>query len=134
MSPSRAIEVFEAVFARRHAQGLDDVLAAEVILKPPTYWKVWRGRPRVARLLQHAAASIDHLQYVRRYADGRHAALQFEARIGRYDFSGVDALTIGDDGLIAEIEIFARPPKAVALLSERMGAALAADPLFAALG
>lgn len=131
MTREEAIEAFEAAFAHREFAALDSALTPDVVLKPPTYWKDWVGAPRVARLVRHAAASIDRLVYVRRFVEGAHAALQFEAGIGPYAFTGMDILTLAPDGRIAAIEIVARPPKAIALLSERMGAAIAGDPAFA---
>lgn len=131
MHAGEAIEAVEALFERREDDGIDALLHDDIVLKPPTYWKTWRGKAAVARLLRFAAFNIDKLHYVRRFESGDHVALQFEAEIAGMEFSGVDLLTLAHDGRIAEFEIVARPPKAILELSRRMGASLGADPFFA---
>lgn len=109
---------------------LDAMLAEDLILKPPTYWKPWRGRAPVTRLLCFAASNIDRLVYRRIFWKGDHAAFQFDAEIGGIAFSGVDFFSFDADGRVVQVEIMARPPKAIALIGERMGASVAADPFF----
>ena len=109
------------------------LLRDDVRLKPPTYWKTWQGVEPVRRLLGFAANNIDQLIYTHIYWDGPHAAFQFTATVGGCELSGVDLVTLDEAGRIAEIEIVARPPKAVAFLGERMSASLRQDPFFAAM-
>jgi len=122
----------KALFENREAAAAVALLRDDVRLKPPTYLKTWEGIEPVRRLLGFAANNIDKLTYTRIYWDGPHAAFQFIATVGGYELSGVDLVTLDDAGRIAEIEIVARPPRAVALLGERMGASLQQDPFFAA--
>ena len=120
-----------ALFEDREPAAAIALLRDDVRLKPPTYWKTWEGVEPVRRLLGFAANNIDKLIYTHIYWDGPHAAFQFIGVVGGYDISGVDLVTLDEAGLITEIEIAARPPKAVALLGERMGASLGKDPFFA---
>lgn len=125
-----ALQAFKTLFEAKSSPALDALLADDVVLKPPTYAKAWTGKPRVAALLGYAAANIDRLSYVRVYPADPHYALYFEAEIGGIAFTGLDLVSFDAHGRIAEIEIVARPPKAVAELSKRMGASIANDPLF----
>jgi len=126
-----AITAVEALFEKTPGPSVGPLLSDEVVLKPPTYWKVWRGKNLVSRLLPLAAGNIDKLRYVRRFQMENCYALQFEAKIAGLTFSGVDIVTLNDDGRICEIEIVARPPNAMLELSKRMAVAIAADPFFA---
>jgi len=118
------------LFERQSGDAIAPLLSADVRLKPPTYWKTWEGVEYVRRLLGFAANNIDGLRYTRIYWNGLHGAFQFTARIGDLDITGVDLVVLNAAGQIEEIEIVARPPKAIAKLGERMGASLAADPFF----
>lgn len=123
----------KALFEDREPAAAVALLRDDVRLKPPTYWKTWEGVEPVRRLLGFAANNIDTLTYTHVYWDGSHAAFQFIGAVGGYDITGVDLVVLDEAGRIAEIEIVARPPKAVALLGERMGASLTQDAYFAAM-
>jgi len=129
-SQARAEAAIHDLFERRSGDAIAPLLAPDVRLKPPTYWKTWEGVEHVRRLLGFAANNIDGLRYAKVYWNGRHGAFQFVAKIGDLDITGVDLVVLNDAGQIEEIEIVARPPKAIAKLGERMGASLAADPFF----
>jgi hypothetical protein len=106
-------------------------LADDVVLRPPTYAKPWRGKPAVSRLLDFAAANIEAFAYQRIYWTGASAAFRFTGKVGDIDISGVDFFDFDAEGRIVDIEIAARPPKAVAALGERMGTSVQSDPFFA---
>lgn len=125
-----ALLAFQAAFADKADLALDSYLADRVTLKPPTYAKVWTGKTIVARLLSYAAANIDRLVYKRTYETTDSFALYFEAEIAGIGFSGVDLITFDDQDRIVDIEIIARPPKAVAELSQRMAVSIQGDALF----
>lgn len=125
-----ALNAFKALFETKSSLGLEAILADNIVLKPPTYAKAWNGKARVVALLGYAAANIDRLSYTRLYSADLHYALYFEAEIGGIPFTGIDLLSFDGVGRISEIEIEARPPKAVAELSKRMGTSIQDDPLF----
>lgn len=129
----RVEAAIKALFESREPAAAVALLRDDVRLKPPTYWKTWEGIEPVRRLLGFAANNIDKLIYTHIYWNGSHAAFQFIGTVGSYELSGVDLVTLDEAGRIVEIEIVARPPKAVALLGERMGASLQRDPFFASM-
>lgn len=124
-----AIVATMALFERQDG-AIAPFLADDVVLKPPTYWRNWSGRPAVSRVLDFAARNLDALRYVRCFQEGEHHLLQFDASIAGMTLCGVDAVTLNADGMIAEFEIFARPPNAVVELSKRMLRSIHNDPFF----
>ncbi len=123
-----AVAAFRALFAVGRGSFDAALLGDDVTLRPPTYSKEWRGRPLVARLLDFAADALGGLLYTDIWSDGARHVLRFEGTIGGQPISGVDVVTTDAQGRIVEVEIFARPPKAVLLLRDAMGQRVAADP------
>ncbi len=119
------------LFVHKDLDAVTPWLAEGVVLRPPTYAKPWRGKPAVSRLLGFAAQNIDAFAYVRIYWSGASAAFRFSGQVGGFEMSGVDFFDFDAEGRIVEIEIAARPPKAITALGERMGRSVQADPFFA---
>lgn len=112
---------------------LPEILAKDVVFRPPTYWAEWRGQMVVAPLLGHVMEVFSNFRYRRIFGEGRDWALEFQCRVDDLDAVGVDLLTLDDDGLIAEFEVVMRPLKTVTALREAMMARIAADPRFAGM-
>lgn len=110
------------------ASALHNMLAEDVVFRPPTYWAEWQGREAVAILLEHVSAVFEEFRYRRTWSEGGNHALEFQAKVGDLDIVGVDLITTNDAGLITEFEVVARPLKTVAALREAMQARVMRDP------
>lgn len=127
-----SVAAFQALFERL-APDIDVWLRDDVELRPPTYDKSWTGKELVGRLLAFASREFGGLVYTDSWCNGDRYALRFEGEIEGRHFSGVDIVSLDREGLIARIEIFARPPAAMLALRDRMGAQVQADPVAARL-
>ena len=124
------IEAMMEVVAKGDATKIAPLLAEDVRFLPPTYWAVWEGRDAVAAVLGHVGQVFSDFRYRRVMGQGNDWALEFQCRIGDLDAVGVDLVTLGADGLIAEFEVAMRPLKSVAALREAMNARVKSDPAF----
>lgn len=124
-----SIGAVRRLFEDGESDGLQDHLAVDVELRPPTYWSSWTGRQTVGRLLGHAADNLDGFSYGRIWGDDGGFVLEFECRVGELVLRGVDLLELDAEGRIARFEIAARPPSAVEALGERMERSVTEDPV-----
>ena len=99
---------------------LDEILADDVEFRPPTYWKARHGKLEAALILGTVAGVFEDFRYHREWVDGSDWALEFTARVGALSLKGVDLVRLDDEGKIAEFEVVARPPNAVAALRAEM--------------
>ena len=126
----QTIETMQAVVAKGDATAIAPLLAKEVRFRPPTYWATWTGREAVAAVLGHVGQVFTDFRYRRVMGSGNDWALEFQCKIGDLDAVGVDLITLGEDGLIAEFEVVMRPLKSVATLREEMNERVMRDPAF----
>ena len=128
------IERMIEVVAKGDDAAIAPLMAEDVRFLPPTYWAVWQGRAAVAAVLGHVGQVFSDFRYRRVMGGGRDWALEFQCKLGDLDAVGVDLITLGEDGLIAEFEVVMRPLKSVAALREAMNARVKTDPRFLEFG
>jgi hypothetical protein len=108
---------------------LDDIVAAlapDVIFRSPVVYKPYEGREAVAQILAAVVQVFEDFRYVAEVKDGDREMLLFEARIGDRELQGVDLIRLGNDGLVAELIVMARPMSGMLALAEGMRERLAA--------
>ena len=81
-------------------------------------------------MLGHVGQVFTDFRYRRVMGSGNDWALEFQCKVGDLDAVGVDLITLGEDGLIAEFEVVMRPLKSVATLREEMNERVMRDPAF----
>ena len=106
--------------AARDAEALDALLADDVTLGAPPYWKRFEGRETVLFLLHHILHTFEDFAYHRQWADGPELALEFTARVGDLPLQGVDLLHLDAEGRLAGLDVLIRPHDAVAELIRRV--------------
>ena len=109
----------------RDVAHLSDLLADEVVFRPPTYWKTRQGKPTTMLLLSTVMGVFEDFEYHRQWINDDSWALEFSARIGEFELKGVDLMRI-ENGQIVDLEVLIRPPNAVLALRNEMGERLAA--------
>ncbi len=130
----KTIETMMEVVAKGDGDAIAPILAEDVRFLPPTYWATWQGRAPVAAVLGHVGQVFSDFRYRRVMGEGNDWALEFQCKIGDLDAVGVDLITLGADGLIAEFEVVMRPLKSVEALRQAMNARVRSDARFLEFG
>ena len=127
------IESFFIAIKSNNSYDLKTILDQNVVFKPPTYWKEWQGREVVARILTHVGSVFKNLEYKRVLCDSSDYFLEFSCNIGELDATGVDMITLNEQGLIENFEVVMRPYKSVGELRKSMTYLTSSDPFFRGL-
>ncbi|MEM7438785.1 MAG: nuclear transport factor 2 family protein [Pseudomonadota bacterium] len=124
------IKRFQASVAEGEEAAIAELLAEDVVFRPPTYFATWAGRDAVSAVLGHVGQVFENFHYRRILGDKKDWALEFQAKVSGLDCVGVDLVTLNDAGLVAEFEVVMRPYKTIGALREAMNARVATDARF----
>lgn len=130
----RTIERWHACLKGDFSDGLDELLADDVVFHSPIVFTPQRGKALTKLYLTAAygtfggdvkaepgrGAPMPSFRYVKQVLTDPHAVLEFETEVGGKHVNGVDIITCGDDGRIREFKVMIRPLQAVNLMHERM--------------
>ncbi len=138
MDHSTTDHAIEAVIARWHRymagelpDGLDELLADDVVFYSPVVYTPQRGKAVTTQYLRAAAGTLaggdgGTFRYTKEVLAGHTAVLEFETSVeGKY-VNGVDIITCDDAGRIVEFRVMLRPLQAINAVHEQMGRSLAA--------
>ena len=121
------IEVWHDLVRSRNSAGLDDLLGENAVFVSPVVYTPQRGKVIVKAYLTAAFKVFFNptFRYVREIVGPSDAMLEFETEIAGVMVNGVDIIRWDAGGKIIEFKVMIRPLKAINLIHERMGAALA---------
>ena len=83
------VSAFRAFF-ERSVPDVDQWLCEDAEWRTPIYYKCWKGKELVRRLLSFAALELDSLQYIDTWEPARRSVFRFEgtwAHVGRDSFA-----------------------------------------------
>lgn len=115
------LSLWHRFVATGDASLLPSLLADDVVLRTPVYWKERKGA-EVHLILSCVPRALGPITYVRQWIDGKDWALEFSGRIDDIDLKGIDLVTLGDDNRITLLEVMLRPPNAGTVFRARMEA------------
>lgn len=121
------IKVWHDLVRSLNPAGLDDLLSENAVFLSPVVHTPQRGKAIVKAYLSAAFKVVFNptFRYVREINGPSDAMLEFETEIDGVVVNGVDIIRWDADGKIVEFKVMIRPLKAINLIHERMGAALA---------
>lgn len=124
MSP--ALHTWHELVRTRNAQGLDTLLADEVVFHSPVVHAPQVGKGIAARYLTAAFHVFfnESFRYVREIVGPYDAALEFQVEIDGIAVNGIDLIKWNDAGRIVEFKVLIRPLKAINLIHQKMAALL----------
>lgn len=122
----RFLADWSAIVGSRDFARLPELLADDVVLRTPLYWKPREGKALVSHLIAGVGLSLGPIVYEREWVSGDELALEFRSTIDELAVKGIDLISLDGTGRIAAIEVMLRPPNALAALRARMEALLAA--------
>lgn len=120
------IDAWHQLVADRNAQGLDALLADDVVFYSPVVHTPQAGKPITTMYLAAALHVFGNetFRYIREVVGERDAVLEFLVEIDGISVNGVDMIRWNDAGQITEFKVMLRPLKAVNLIHEKMAALL----------
>lgn len=116
------IDRWHAVAESRDPEGLDGLLAEDVVFHSPVLHSPQRGKALTTMYLaaaMHVFGESD-FHYVREVVSDHDAVLEFTATIDGIHINGVDMMHWNDEGRIDDFKVMIRPLKAVNLLHRMM--------------
>jgi len=122
------IEKWHGFLAERSAEGLDGLLADDVVFYSPIVYTPQRGKAITAMYLQAAGQTLGNpdFRYTKQVLTGDTAVLEFETSLDGKYVNGVDIIRCDDSGAIVEFRVMIRPLQAVNAVHEQMKAMLEA--------
>ena len=117
-----AIQRWHELVASRNFDGLDQLLADDVVFQSPAVHAPQVGREVTLKYLEAAFRVLanEHFRYRDEWIAGRQAVLEFETRLGDVEVNGVDMIWWNDAGRISRFKVMVRPVKALQTLMPLM--------------
>ncbi len=115
-------EFVEAGFAGATFEGVEALLADDVVFRSPVAFKPYEGKPIVAAILRGVSRVFTDFHYVWTAEEENRSALMFDALVGDVSLQGCDFITTNEDGLISTFTVMVRPLSAANALAEAMAA------------
>jgi hypothetical protein len=122
-----AIETWHKLMKARDSQGLDRLLADDVVFQSPVVHTPQVGKA-ITQLYLTAAMEVlgnEAFRYVGEWFGPTSAILEFETEIDGIKINGIDMIGWNDAGQITSFKVMVRPLKAINKLHAMMGALLA---------
>jgi len=131
----QVVERWHRFIAGNSSEGLDTLLADEVVFYSPIVYTPQRGKA-VTTMYLHAAAQTllgdggdGAFRYTKEILADDAAVLEFETTVGGKYVNGVDIIRCDDNDRIVEFRVMIRPLQAINVVHEQMRAMLdAATP------
>jgi hypothetical protein len=127
MSAERGLKNWHRVLAGgNQPEALAEIIRDDAVFHSPVVHTPQEGRAKVVGYLAAAGVVLntDKFRYVREFADGDNALLEFVTELDGIHINGVDIITFDADGLIKDFKVMVRPLKAINKVWELMGAQL----------
>jgi hypothetical protein len=121
----RFLPEWHRIVAERDLAALAGVLAADVTLGAPPYWKKLAGRELVQHLLGLIVGTIEGFTYHREWRDGRELALEFRGHVGGTELQGIDLISLDAEGKIRNLDVLMRPVNGIEALRDRIAPRMA---------
>lgn len=130
MSATEGLSAWHRIIAGgSDPQALAAIVADDAVFHSPVVHTPQTGKAKVVAYLSAAGQVLggEGFRYVREFADGDNALLEFETELDGIHINGIDLIRFGADGKIVDFKVMVRPLKAVNKVWEMMAAQLAAS-------
>ncbi|QBF46231.1 nuclear transport factor 2 family protein [Janibacter limosus] len=112
--------MFREAIERHDMDAVEAMLADDVVFHSPVAYTPYPGKPITNAILRAVTEVFEDFRYVRQLQDGREEAYVFEATVDGLELTGVDLLTLDEDGKIVDFMVMTRPLRASQALAARM--------------
>jgi ketosteroid isomerase-like protein len=126
----QVVEQWEKYLAGELPDGLEKLLAEDVVFYSPIVYTPQRGKDVTTMYLQAAAQTLSGqgdqaFRYTKQVLAGDVAVLEFETSLDGKYVNGVDIIRCDESGRIVEFRVMLRPLQAINAVHAAMGAMLA---------
>jgi hypothetical protein len=127
---AQVVERWHRFVAGELAEGLDALLADDVVFYSPIVYTPQHGKDITTLYLQAAKQTLTGdaaegpFRYTKQVLAGDLAVLEFETTVDGKYVNGVDIIRCNDTGRIVEFRVMVRPLQAVNIVHEQMRAML----------
>jgi hypothetical protein len=128
----QVVERWHRFITGNSSEGLDTLLADDVVFYSPIVYTPQRGKVVTTMYLNAAAQTLlgdggdSAFRYTKQVLADNVAVLEFETTVGGKYVNGVDIIRCDDIGRIVEFRVMIRPLQAVNVVHEQMRAMLEA--------
>ncbi len=128
MTEPEPLQTWHRLVRERDVQGLDALLADDVVFHSPVVHSPQHGKTLAAQYLGAAFHVFFNpsFRYARETIVADHAVLEFEVEIDGIAVNGVDIISWNEAGRITAFKVMVRPLKAINLIHQKMAAMLQA--------
>jgi hypothetical protein len=98
--PARFLAEWHRLVRAQDLDALPRILADDVTIGAPPYWRKLEGRDVAGFLLGVILTTIDDFTYHREWVQGAELALEFRGRVGDRELQGIDLITLDEGGSI----------------------------------
>lgn len=128
MSATEYLERWHQVVRSGDLQGLQALLAEDVVFHSPVVHAPQRGRKKTFLYLTAAFRLLgnDTFRYVREVTQGDCTIVEFQVEVEGISVNGVDIITWNAAGQIVEFKVMIRPLQAIQLVHQKMARLLEA--------
>lgn len=112
--------MFREAIERHDMDAVEAMLADDVVFHSPVAYTPYPGKPITNAILRAVTEVFEDFRYVRQLQDGREEAYVFEATVDGLELTGVDLLTLDEEGKIVDFMVMTRPLRASQALAARM--------------
>ncbi|WP_068264148.1 nuclear transport factor 2 family protein [Janibacter limosus] len=112
--------MFREAIERHDMDAVEALLSDDVVFRSPVAHTPYPGKPITNAILRAVTEVFEDFRYVRQLQDGREEAYVFEATVDGLELTGVDFLTLDEEGKIIDFMVMTRPLKASQALAARM--------------
>jgi len=129
----QVVERWHGFITGNSSEGLDTLLADDVVFYSPIVYTPQRGKAVTRMYLSAAAQTLlgdggdGEFRYTKQVLADNVAVLEFETTVGGKYVNGVDIIRCDDTDLIVEFRVMIRPLQAINVVHEQMRARIEAS-------
>jgi hypothetical protein len=115
----------KSAFAAGSLNDIDALIDDRITLFTPRHFKPVRSKPHVRAIIRALPQFIEGFHYNRHFIKDNEVVMEFKGTIDDMEIQGLEIFTLSDEGKALQAEVFVRPSKSLAALSEKEDAYIA---------
>ncbi|NHN83198.1 hypothetical protein GOB93_00875 [Acetobacter musti] len=123
------VNPYLAAMDARQADGLAEHLSDEVVLLSPFVAEPFVGKDAVVNVLRLLLTNVDEFATTAVISGDQRAAVILRIRVGDVEVTGVDDMSINEEGLITRMSVQWRPLANIVAIQQKLAPVIGVAPL-----